>query len=49
VTFDNSIAVLDLNERRAQLMIRRSAPENEEGWPLDQLYRRDLTPERSPS
>jgi PhoD-like phosphatase len=49
VTFDNSIAVLDLDERRAQLMIRRSAPENDEGWPLDQLYRRDLTPERSPS
>ncbi len=48
VTFDNSIAVLDLDERRAQLTIRRSAPENDEGWPLEQLYVRDLTPERTP-
>jgi hypothetical protein len=49
VTFDNSIAVLDLDERRAQLTIRRSAPENDEAWPLEQLYVRDLTPERTPS
>ena len=48
VTFDNSIAVLDLDERRAQLTIRRSAPENDEGWPLEQLYVRDLTPELTP-
>jgi hypothetical protein len=48
VTFDNSIAVLELDERRAQLTIRRSAPENDEGWPLEQLYVRDLTPERTP-
>jgi hypothetical protein len=28
-TFDNSVAVLELDERRAHLTIRRSAPEAE--------------------
>jgi hypothetical protein len=46
VTFDNSVAVLDLDERRASLTIRRSAPEREHQWPLELLYERDLTPER---
>ena len=47
VTFDNSVAVLDLDERRAQLTIRRSAPETPDGWPLEVLYERDLTPGQS--
>jgi hypothetical protein len=47
VTFDNSVAVLTLDERRAFLTIRRSAPESEDGWPLEVLYSRDLTPERA--
>jgi hypothetical protein len=45
VTFDNSIAVLELDERRARVTIRRSAPENADGWPLEPLHERDLTPE----
>jgi PhoD-like phosphatase len=44
LTFDNSIAVLVLDERRAQVTIRRSAPESEDGWPLEPLHERDLTP-----
>jgi hypothetical protein len=44
VTFHNSVAVLALEERRAQLTIRRSAPETPDGWPLELLYQRDLTP-----
>jgi hypothetical protein len=44
VTFDNSVAVLDLDERRARLTIRRSAPETDDGWPLEVIHRRDLTP-----
>jgi hypothetical protein len=48
VTFDNSVAVLDLDERRAHLTIRRSAPETADGWPLEVLHRRDLTAERTP-
>ena len=43
-TFDNSVAVLELDERRAQLTIRRSAPEADDGWPLEVLYERDLNP-----
>jgi hypothetical protein len=45
LTFDNSIAVMTLDERRAQVTIRRSAPESEYGWPLESLHERDLTPE----
>jgi hypothetical protein len=44
LTFDNSVAVLTLDERRAQVTIRRSAPEGDEGWPLEPLHERDLTP-----
>jgi hypothetical protein len=36
--------VLELDERRAQLTIRRSAAETGDGWPLELLYERDLTP-----
>jgi hypothetical protein len=43
-TFDNSVAVLDLDERRAHVSIRRSAPEQEDGPPLERLHERDLTP-----
>jgi hypothetical protein len=43
VTFDNSVAVLELDERRARLTIRRSAAETGEGWPLEQLHGLDLT------
>jgi PhoD-like phosphatase len=42
LTFDNSVAVLELDERRARLTIRRSAPETGDGWPLETLYERDL-------
>jgi hypothetical protein len=45
LTFDNSIAVLVLDERRAYLAIRRSAPETAGGWPLEVLHELDLTPE----
>ncbi len=45
ITFDNSVAVLELDERRAAVVIRRSAPEGDDGWPLEQLHRRDLTAE----
>ena len=44
VTFDNSVAVLDLDERRARLTIRRSAAETDDGWPLEVIHQRDLTP-----
>ena len=44
VTYDNSIATLQLDERRARVTIRRSAPETETGWPLEPLHERDLTP-----
>jgi PhoD-like phosphatase len=47
LTFDNSVAVLDLDERRARVTIRRSAPEDADGWPLETLHERDLTPERA--
>jgi hypothetical protein len=47
-TFDNSVAVLMLDERRATVTIRRSAAETDDGWPLEVLHQRDLTPsERS--
>jgi hypothetical protein len=49
LTFDNSIAVLQLEERRAQLTIRRSAAETADGWPLESLHERDLTPSRVPT
>lgn len=45
LTFDNSIAVLQLDERRALLTIRRSAAETDDGWPLESLHERDLTPD----
>jgi hypothetical protein len=44
VTFDNSVAALELNERSARVAIRRSAPETDTGWPLEPLHERDLTP-----
>jgi hypothetical protein len=44
VTFDNSVAVLDLNERRARVTIRRSAPAGDNGPPLETIHERDLTP-----
>ena len=44
VTFDNSVATLDIDERRARVTIRRSAPERPTGWPLEPLHERDLTP-----
>jgi hypothetical protein len=44
LTFDNSIAALDIDERRARVTIRRSAPETRDGWPLESLHERDLTP-----
>ena len=43
MTFDNSVALLELDERHAHLVIRRSAPEADDGWPLETLYERDLT------
>jgi hypothetical protein len=43
VTFVNSVAILDLDERRATITIRRSAPETPDGWPLEILHQRDLT------
>ena len=46
LTFDNSVAVLDLDERRAQVTIRRSAPEGDDGWPLETLHER--RPRRPP-
>jgi hypothetical protein len=44
LTFENSIAVLEIDERRARVTIRRSAPETASGWPLEPLHERDLTP-----
>jgi hypothetical protein len=44
VTFDNSVAALELDERRARVTIRSSAPETPDGWPLEPLHERDLTP-----
>jgi hypothetical protein len=44
VTFDNSVAVLALNERRATVTIRRSAAQTDDEWPLEVLHQRDLTP-----
>jgi hypothetical protein len=44
VTFDNSVAVLDLDERRARVTIRRSAPAADHGPPLETIHERDLTP-----
>ena len=46
VTFDNSIAVLALDERRATITIRRSAAQADDEWPLEELHQRDLTPAR---
>jgi hypothetical protein len=46
LTFDNSIAVLALDERRASVTIRRSSPEGDGGWPLELLHEVDLTPAR---
>lgn len=43
-TFDNSIAVLELDERRARVTIRRSAPDGDDGPPLETIHERDLTP-----
>ena len=44
VTFDNSVAVLDLDERRARVTIRRSAPAAADGPALETIHERDLTP-----
>jgi hypothetical protein len=44
VTFENSVATLVLDERRARVSIRASAPETSEGWPLEILHERELTP-----
>ncbi|MDP9257189.1 MAG: alkaline phosphatase family protein [Actinomycetota bacterium] len=44
VTFDNSVAVLDLDERRARVTVRRSAPAGDNGPPLETIHERDLTP-----
>jgi phosphodiesterase/alkaline phosphatase D-like protein len=44
LTFDNSIAALDIDARRARVTIRRSAPETRDGWPLEPLHEHDLTP-----
>jgi PhoD-like phosphatase len=49
LTFDNSVAVLELDERRARVTIRRSAPETETGWPLETLHDLDLTPNGRPA
>jgi hypothetical protein len=42
-TFDNSIAVLDLDERAAAVTIRRSEPEGDDGPPLATLHERRLS------
>jgi hypothetical protein len=42
-TFDNSIAVLDLDERAASVAIRRSAPEEDDGPPLVTLQQHVLS------
>ncbi len=42
-TFDNSIAVLQLDERVAHLTISRSCPEDEEGPVLQALHERRLS------
>jgi hypothetical protein len=44
VTFENSVALMDLDERRAKISIRRSAPETRGSWPLEVLHEHDLTP-----
>ncbi|MEO9174707.1 MAG: alkaline phosphatase family protein, partial [Gaiellales bacterium] len=44
VTFDNSVAVLELDARAASVTIRRSAPEASDGPPLEPLHELDLTP-----
>ena len=43
VTFQNSVAVLSLDARLARVTIRCSAPEAEDGWPLEMLHEHDLT------
>jgi hypothetical protein len=42
VTFDNSVAVLELDERNAVVTIRRSAPEASDGPPLETIHQREL-------
>jgi hypothetical protein len=44
VTFDNSVAVLDLDERRARVTIRRSASAAADDPILETIHERDLTP-----
>jgi hypothetical protein len=44
VTFDNSVAALELDERRATVTIRRSAPDAEDGPPLEVIHEHELTP-----
>ena len=44
VTFDNSVAALELDARRARVSIRRSAPDEQDGPPLVTIHERDLTP-----
>ena len=43
-TFDNSIAVLELDARAARVTISRSGPEDEDGPPLASLHTRVLSP-----
>jgi hypothetical protein len=42
-TFDNSIAVLELDGRDARLVISRSCPEDEDGPVLEALHTRQLS------
>jgi hypothetical protein len=42
-TFDNSIAVLDLDERAASVTIRRAEPEGDDGPPLATLHEQRLS------
>jgi hypothetical protein len=44
VTFDNSVAALELDERRGSVTIRRSAADEPGGPPLETIHERDLTP-----
>jgi len=43
-TFDNSIALLQLDERAASVVIRRSEPEGDDGPPLTTLHEQQLAP-----
>jgi hypothetical protein len=47
VTFDNSIAVLELNERAARVTISRSTSSDDDGPLLEPLHVGELTQERA--